>query len=299
MFDYQQLETLVDIEREGSFENTAHLKRVSKSAISQKSKNIDHRIGFATVGRSPSHPTAFGKSLCRHIEKVRLLESSLILRYGDLFDATHFDRAILRVAFDDVLPSRFLLEHLEPKLERRSRYPFEMVIARRSNAIDYMVTQNVGAAISGLKVDSKHFVSHTLDPFTYVAVTSPDYAKSAFPNGFDASAVIVARSAAYDRSNDLNNRFVKQSFDIELGAPSFKISSFYGIRNLCVDGCAWAMLPTHLVRDHLQDGQLVDLHPGFSLKVQLYWHVSAFLDELVKDITETIGETAHRLANFA
>lgn len=297
MFDYQQLETLIDIEREGSFENTAYLKRVSKSAISQKSYNIDHRIGLATVARNPSNLTAFGKSLCRHIEKVQLLESRLVLKHRETFDSKSFDRAVLKIAFEDVLPSRFFLGHLEPNLERKSRFPLEMVVARHSDAIDCLHSQEVSAAISNVEIKSKYFESYCLDPVPCVAVTSPNYAQTAFATGFSAPSVLKACRAAYDRFNDLNQRFAKEMLDVDLGAPRFKLSSLYGIRNLCVDGCAWAILPAHLVRDQLRSGELVNLHPGNSLEAPLYWHVSSFLDDLIKDVTTTICETAADLAS--
>ncbi|MEM7289142.1 MAG: LysR substrate-binding domain-containing protein [Pseudomonadota bacterium] len=187
------------------------------------------------------------------------------------------------------------MEHLEPKLQCRSCFPFEIVIARQSDALTYLASQNISAALSCDKNTSRHFVTHDLGTFSHVAVANPNYARRAFEDGFSADTVIKAKTAAYDPSNTLNARFAKQTTNTDLGSPNFKISSFHGILNLCLDGYAWAVLPRHLVQPHIKNGSLVDLCPGAELAIPMFWHVSAFLDDLLADLTSIIEDTAGQL----
>ena len=55
------------------------------------------------------------------------------------------------------------------------------------------------------------------------------------------------------------------------------------------------VIPELMARDALADGSVVNLAPGHSLPIQLYWHCwnleSAVLDALTDALTTTAGRT--------
>jgi len=295
MFDYNQLETLCLLEREGSLENTAKFKRVSKSALTQQTRNIDQSFGYPVVSRNPSSTTIKGSSLCKHVEIVKLMESALAIRHGHIFNTQAFDRAVLRISINDDLVSRSLLEHLLPKLRKQSHFPYEMIVARKSTAMDQVKNQSVSAAISSENDNTKGIKTYPLGNLPCVAVAAPNYFDVNFSDGFDLNATRSAHSASYDRTNDLNARFIRMLFDDEIGLPTFRLPSHYGVFNLCIDGVAWSVLPRHLVADDLQSGTLIDLCPGAILEVPIYWHVASYLDSLIVDASQSIFETTRWL----
>ena len=80
MLDYAAISALAAVVREGSFEAAAAALSITPSAVSQRIKGLEERLGAVLVVRSqPCRATEAGAALCSHLERVRLLESDLSL----------------------------------------------------------------------------------------------------------------------------------------------------------------------------------------------------------------------------
>ncbi len=78
MFDYAALSALAAVVREGSFERAAQVLFVTPSAVSQRIRALEERVGCALVIRGPPcRATDTGRRLCQHVDRVRLLEHEL------------------------------------------------------------------------------------------------------------------------------------------------------------------------------------------------------------------------------
>ncbi|MFN3494938.1 MAG: LysR family transcriptional regulator, partial [Hydrogenophaga sp.] len=78
MLDYAALHALSTVLREGSFERAARVLHVTPSAVSQRVRLLEERVGCALVVRGqPCQPTEVGRRLCQHVDRVRLLEQEL------------------------------------------------------------------------------------------------------------------------------------------------------------------------------------------------------------------------------
>ena len=78
MLDYAALSALAAVVREGSFERAALTLHVTPSAVSQRIRALEERVGCALVVRSqPCQATETGRRLCQHVDRVRLLEQEL------------------------------------------------------------------------------------------------------------------------------------------------------------------------------------------------------------------------------
>ena len=85
MLDYAGLEALAAVVREGSFERAARRLHVTPSAVSQRIKQLEERVGQVLVQRgSPCTGTDAGRRLCLHLEQVALLENQLRRTNPDL-----------------------------------------------------------------------------------------------------------------------------------------------------------------------------------------------------------------------
>ncbi|HSZ51652.1 MAG TPA: LysR family transcriptional regulator, partial [Caulobacteraceae bacterium] len=74
MLDYSSLDAVAAVAREGSFDKAAAVLGVTPSAVSQRVKALEERVGAVLLTRgSPCRPTVVGARLCAHIEQVRLL----------------------------------------------------------------------------------------------------------------------------------------------------------------------------------------------------------------------------------
>ncbi|MDB5687751.1 MAG: ArgP/LysG family DNA-binding transcriptional regulator, partial [Rhizorhabdus sp.] len=85
MLDYALLSALAAVIRNGSFDKAAHQLGVTPSAISQRVKLLEERMGVVLIIRGqPCTGTPAGMRLCRHAEEVDLLEHALGSDLGTL-----------------------------------------------------------------------------------------------------------------------------------------------------------------------------------------------------------------------
>ena len=111
MIDYHALRVLHAVVQSGSFEKAAAILNVTPSAVSQRVKLLEERVGAALVVRgTPCVATEKGDQLCRHMENVGILEHDLFKELPSLAD-THGlqQRVTLRIATNaDSLGTWFL-----------------------------------------------------------------------------------------------------------------------------------------------------------------------------------------------
>ena len=78
-FDYGLLEALSAVGKERSFEKAAAVLNLTPSAVSQRIKLLETRMGAILVVRGkPCELTEIGNTVVRHLENVRLLEREVI-----------------------------------------------------------------------------------------------------------------------------------------------------------------------------------------------------------------------------
>src|SRR5215475_13665766 len=99
MLDYTSLAAIAAVVREGSFERAARALNVTPSAISQRIKQLEDRLGAVLIVRGqPCTATALGRSICRHVEQVGMLEHDLHRTLPGLSPDHPDSRVTLRIA---------------------------------------------------------------------------------------------------------------------------------------------------------------------------------------------------------
>ena len=88
MIDHHLIQAVAAVVREGSFEAAARALKVTPSAISQRVKLIEERLGSVLVVRGqPCTATETGARLCRHAELMGALEAELHRELPELAQA--------------------------------------------------------------------------------------------------------------------------------------------------------------------------------------------------------------------
>ncbi len=78
MLDYGSLAAVAAVVREGSFDRAAIALGVTASAVSQRVRALEERLGSVLIVRGqPCTATSAGARICAHVERVRLLEGAL------------------------------------------------------------------------------------------------------------------------------------------------------------------------------------------------------------------------------
>ncbi len=295
MFDYAHLEALLAVEREGSFEGAAKSLGVTSSAVSQRIKLLEERIGAVVINRqAPIKPTHVGIELCRHAELVSMLEENIISANDCVPAAKDHRRPVLKIVVNDDSLSSWFMDVFIKDAAKDAAYMFEVSIADQDYSIDELKYGSVLAAISINKTPVQGFTSRYLGTHIYRATASPAFVERYFPNGVTLEALQRAPALRYSAQDDLQQQWIKENFGKEILHDTYILPSSPGFVQACLGSVAWGMNPSQMVDKYIASGELVELVPGASLDKALYWHCSRMVSDPLKYFTQYVVEAAEK-----
>lgn len=293
MFDYPLLEVLHAVEREGNFERAAQTQGVTKSAISQRLRLLEERIGAVTVDRNTTTTTHFGAMLCRHIENIRLLENNFLLDNAHLFDMEMEAPVTVKVAVSDDSLSSWFMDCVANIHSLQNRYFLDVVIMDTQTTKKDMKNGNTLAALSTSSEALPGFKNYKLGQHFYRAVASPEYLQRYFNYGVTKEALEKAPALRYSELNDQRVDWLEQHLGVKIKTPTYTLPSSNGIVNACLNGTAWGMSSALMVDEHIASGKLVELVPNLTLNEELFWHVSQFVMYTLSIMTNAVLSSTH------
>lgn len=291
MLDYPLLAALAAVIREGGFDRAAAVLGVTPSAVSQRIRALEDRVGAALVVRSqPPVPTETGARLCAHVERVRLLEGELA---ADLPGLAGQGPPALPVAVNaDSLGSWFL-----PAAARFSEATgalLHLQLDDEAHTAARLRSGEVLAAVTAEPAAVPGCRTRPLGALRYVACASPAFIARHFPQGVTAAALTHAPVLQFDRKDGLQARWLRQHLDLPLKAPTHQLPSTQGFLDACLLGLGWALHPLPLAAAPLAEGRLVELLPGAALEVPLHWQHARLGARLLEALTREVAAEARR-----
>jgi LysR family transcriptional regulator (chromosome initiation inhibitor) len=294
MFDYAGLAALAAVVRHGSFERAAGILGVTPSAVSQRVKALEERVGAVLVIRGqPCTATAAGARLCAHVEQVSLLEGELTADLPGLvrFGRTEQAAPTIRFAVNaDSLRSWFM--PAAAAFAAASGALLDIVLNDEEHTAERLRSGEVLAAVTthGEPVQGCH--TRPLGSLVYLPTASPEFLSRWFSDGVTREALMRAPCLRFDRRNELQARWVRETLSTELAGPVHWVPATQGFVDGALAGLGWAMNPVLLVHEHLRDGRLVELLPGSSLDVRLHWQCARLGGRLLDVLTRSVVEFA-------
>lgn len=280
MLDYASLAALAAVVREGSFERAAHALHVTPSAVSQRVKLLEQRIGCALVVRAaPALATDVGRLLCRHVEQVALLEQELqsVLPAGARVVAGRegsaaVARPTLRVAVNaDSLATWFIDAMGRFREATGDGVLLDLVVDDQDHTAEWLRRGEVLAAVTAHAEPVQGCRAVRLGSLVYAATASPAFAERHFAAGVNASTLREAPSLRFSRKDELQARWVRSVCRRDVQLPAHWMPSTRAFVDAGLAGIGWGMNPLPLVESHLQVGRLVELVPGRRLSTPLVW----------------------------
>jgi len=293
MLDYPLLAALAAVIREGGFERAAATLGVTPSAVSQRIRALEERVGATLVVRSqPPVATEAGARLCAHVERVRLLEGELAVDLPGLQSSSE-GPTVLRVAVNaDSLGSWFM-----PAAARFSEATgalLHLVLDDEEHTAARLRSGEVLAAVTADPVPVPGCRIRPLGSMRYIACASPGFCARYFPQGVGLAALQRAPVLQFDPRDGLQARWTRQVFDAALAAPTHQVPSTQGFLDACLAGLGWALNPLPLAAEPLAQGRLVDLVPGRPLDVPLHWQNARLGARLLDALTKEVALEARR-----
>ncbi|MCF6371365.1 LysR family transcriptional regulator ArgP [Rhizobium halophilum] len=291
MLDYPALAAVAAVLREGTFERAALSLGITPSAVSQRVRGMEERIGAILVIRgNPCLPTKLGLSLCAHFDRVRLLETDLAPDLAFPADKER-SRVPLKVAVNaDSLATWF--PEAARSFGNTSSLPLHLVLDDEAYTGDRLRSGEVVAAVTA---DARSVQGCRLVPLgslRYAACASPDFLARFFPHGISAAQLAEAPCLRFDRRDGLQARWARETYGIELDAPTYTVASTHAFIDLAVNGLAWGMQPVQLAEPHIADGRLVELDPKVRIDVKLNWIVAGLPIASIDHLTKAVRSSA-------
>jgi LysR family transcriptional regulator, chromosome initiation inhibitor len=285
--DVQQLTAFAAVIELGSFDAAAARLHVTPSAISQRIKALEQRVGQVLVVREkPCTATASGVPLLRLAAQTALLEAEALAEMGGgegaapriavAVNADSMSTWFTGVfdALDDVL--------FDIRIEDQDH---SARLLREGVVMGAVTTER--NPVSGCRVQP-------LGVMRYIPVASPAYVKRYLADGFTARAAAAAPSLAWNRDDALQDMLVRKIFRRDIARPQHFVPTAEGFGSAVRAGLGWGMFPDSLAAPALKSGsfaRVADEH----LDVPLYWQCWRLDSPIVSRITEAVRSAASGL----
>jgi LysR family transcriptional regulator (chromosome initiation inhibitor) len=285
--DGQQLAAFAAVIELGSFDAAAERLHVTPSAISQRIKALEQRVGQVLVVRGkPCTAAAAGIPLLRLAAQTVLLESEALAEVGGgTAQATRIAVAVnadsMSTWFTAVfsqLPAVLFDIRIEDQ-DHSAR------LLREGIAMGAVTTERT--PVPGCRVQ-------TLGVMRYIPVAAPAYIERHLPDGFTAQAVTEAPSLAWNRHDALQDMLVRKAFRRAIPRPVHFVPTAEGFGAAVRAGLGWGMYPEQSAAPALADGSFVRISDAY-LDVPLFWQCWKLDSPLVKTITDAVGSAAGSL----
>lgn len=294
MLDYASLSALAAVVREGSFERAARALHVTPSAVSQRIRLLEERIGGALVVRGqPCQATEIGRRLCQHVDRVHLLEHEL-----------HNEVPILepdgqiRVPLPIAVNADSLATWFAPAMTAFAATApvlIEIALDDQDHTADWLRSGAVLAAVTGTAQPASGCNSRPLGSMRYLAAASPDFVERHFSKGVDISSLAQAPSLVFNSKDELQSRWASRLCRHHVELPRHTLPSAHAFVAASLAGMGWGLHPQTLISSHLRNGLLLELVPNTPLDVPLYWQqaraASSLLDGLTREVLAAASAT--------
>jgi LysR family transcriptional regulator, chromosome initiation inhibitor len=268
--DMAHLAAFAAVVDEGSFEAAARRLHVTPSAVSQRIKALEARMGRVLVRRGkPCRPTEAGQVLVRLAGQVALLQGEAL---ADLLgDRSELSGGIrLQVAVNADSLATWFLPALA-SLTREHPVTFDIHQEDQDHSVALLRDGSVMAAVAAESRAVQGCRVELLGSMRYLAVASPSFSTQYLGRRSAREGLSAAPMLVFNRKDALQRRFLNQLAGGGVDPPVTFLPSSHGFAEAAKLGLGWGMVPEQMVRDAVTAGELTEIDPGEWLDVPLYW----------------------------
>lgn len=288
------LRTLATAVRLGTFEAAAGELHVTPSAVSQRIKALETRVGRVLVHRvKPLVATDAGHVLVRLASQTELLEREAISELvGEAApDDEDAPWTSVPIAVNADAMFRWLVECLAD-VQSRHRVTFDVRRDDQSRTAELLRQGEVMAAITSDPVPVPGCTVVRLGRLTYRAVATPEFCARHFADGVRAATLAEAPVVVFDRHDTLQHDFITRLTRRRLTPPVTYLPSVREFDHAVRLGMGWGLLMDREVSDQIERGSMVELAPGKTVQVPLYWQHWKLGAAVIDDLTATLTQAA-------
>ena len=286
--DPSQLETLVVIAEEGTFDAAARRLHITPSAVSQRIRALERAAGQVLVRRTtPCTPTEAGEPLIRHGRQLRLLldEAAATLSPGDSSDDTVVDLSVVVNA--DTLATWF-----RPVLDEVAtweRTALRITVEDQGYSADALRRGEVLAAVTS---EPKPVQGCTVEPLGRLRYT-PGAAPALIERhrkgrGIDWGAIPMI---VFNEKDHLQDE-VLAAHGATRPPVVHRVPSSHDFHEAIRRGLGWGMLLDAQAEADLESGATVPLPGAKPIDIQLFWQRWRLDSIALDDLSEAVRRAA-------
>lgn len=289
--DNAQLAAFAAVLAEGSFEGAARRLHVTTSAVSQRIRLLEERLGQILLQRgTPCQATTAGRHLARFAGQVTLLEND-VLRDMGLGGEGEAPAVRLPVVVNaDSLETWFL--SVFDGLPGDGGVRLDVRVEDQDHSARLLREGTVMAAVSSSPAPVQGCRVEALGVMRYLALASPEYVQRYLAGRPLDAALAAAPMLVFNAKDALQARFLALCAGTAAEPPTHFLPSVHGFLEAARRGIGWGMVPALLARDALAEGRVVEIVPGGCLDVPLYWHCWRLDSPILKTLTQTVRRAA-------
>ncbi|MYL24904.1 ArgP/LysG family DNA-binding transcriptional regulator [Halomonas alkaliantarctica] len=286
MLDYKLLQALATVVECDGFERAGEVLGISQSAISQRIKTLEVRLGHPVLVRHPHlAPTPAGQKLLTHYQQVVLLERDLRESLPTLDEpATR-----LRIAINADSLATWWADTVAPLCQEEGVL-LDMVVEDQEVGLKRMRDGDVAACLCATPQPMAGARCEPLGEMCYYPLSTPAYRERYFARGVNDAALAQAPAIVYGPHDQLQHRFLAQC-GYHGRFPYHLCPSSEGFVRLALAGVGYGMIPQMQVEDHLRTGRLISVVDQ-ALHVPLYWHTWRHSSGLLQRLTARLRTVA-------
>lgn len=298
MIDVRQMAALVAVAEEQNFERAASRLHITQSAVSQRVKQLEEKLGQVLLVRTvPVRATEAGQQVIRYYRQLNLLEDELRAGLSGR-NAQGFTQVALGVNTDSL--DTWFLEAVRDVIDHE-KLLLNFKVEDQDQTLDLLKTGEVLGCITSVAKPMPGCTSVPLGVMVYRAMASREYLQRYFPNGVTRAGFLKAPVAEFSNKDQLQNRYLADFFQIgPHDYPRHRVPSSISFCEMVRRGLACGMIPDQQISALFADEDVVDMTPGKNLAVPLYWQVWNLRSELIRELTDALVKAASvALESFA
>ena len=301
MLDGKQLEALAAVLEHGGFGPAAQALNLTLAAVSLRIKSLETSLGQRLLVRGKVvRATAAGQALLAHIRQVQLMEADLLSDTATQHGAAaQWQRLSVAVNADSL--SSWLLPGVAPALARHHLL-LDVVIDDQEHTHESLKSGDVVACVSTHPTPMRGCVAEPLGVMRYRCVGAPALVRKCQTRSGAVSPhrLLATPAVIFNRKDGLQDLFLSQQFGLQLPQyPRHFVPAVDAFESALVSGMGWGMV--HELHLLARSGRLplVEVLPGSSVDVPLYWHHWAREPLSAQRLTQAVKQAAKALGTPA
>lgn len=281
---------------EGSFDAAARRLSITPSAVSQRIKSLEDRLGQVLLVRQvPCRPTPAGQRLLQRLQPMKVLEAEALADLHPEQAGPFFSIAVAIAVNDDSLQT-WVLDALAA-LHREHGYLFDVRVDDQDHTLALLQDGAVLGAVTSLATPLKGCSVVPLGSMRYRAIASPAFVKAYFPSGANAISLSKAPMLIFNRKDELQWRFVRRITKARLNPPVHYLPSSTGFVDAARLGLGWCLAPEALIKQAVASKHIVTLDQERPVDVPLYWQHSGVRSATLQAVARTFVDAAKARMN--